>query len=189
MPDDEVSALLARWSAGDKAALDQLTPLIYSELRRIAAYHLRREREDHTLQPTALVHEAFLKLANQPAVNWQSRAHFFAIAARIIRQVLVDYARTGHRDKRGGGVRPMLLDETINIPDRRCLEFVALDDALNGLARLDPQQSQVVELRFFAGLSIEETAEVLHVSRATVNRDWVTARAWLLRELGGHPAN
>jgi RNA polymerase sigma factor (TIGR02999 family) len=182
MSTDDVSALLIRWRSGDREALDQLTPIVYSELRRIAARYLRAERRGHTLQTTALAHEAFLKLARQPPINWQDRAHFFAVAARIIRQILVDYARASHRDKRGGA-KPLVLDEALHISDRRSVELIALDDALEALAKLDPQQSRVVELRFFAGLTVEETAEVLSVSRATVNRDWVTARAWLLREL------
>jgi RNA polymerase sigma-70 factor (ECF subfamily) len=188
MSADAVSELLARWGSGEREALDQLTPLIYDELRKIAARHLRREREGHTLQTTALAHEAFLKLANQPGLDWQNRAHFFAIAARLIRQILVDYARTARRAKRGGGLKTMVLDETLYLADRRSVELIALHDALNGLARLDPQQSRVVELRFFGGLSVEETAEILQVSRATINRDWVTARAWLLRELAREPA-
>jgi RNA polymerase sigma factor (TIGR02999 family) len=187
MSADAISELLARWGSGEREALDQLTPLIYDELRKIAARHLRREREGHTLQTTALAHEAFLKLANQPGLDWQNRAHFFAIAARLVRQILVDYARAGRRVKRGGGLKTLVLDETLAPADRRSVELIALNDALDGLARLDQQQSRVVELRFFGGLSVEETAAVLQVSRATVNRDWVTARAWLLRELGGGP--
>jgi RNA polymerase sigma-70 factor, ECF subfamily len=126
-------------------------------------------------------------LANQPGMDWQNRAHFFAIAARLVRQILVDHARTARREKRGGGLKTLVLDETLHFADRKSVEILALHDALNGLARLDPQQSRVVELRFFGGLSVEETAGILQVSRATVNRDWVTARAWLLRELGGGP--
>src|SRR5204863_9245975 len=134
-------------------------PLVYSEVRLIAARHLRHEREGHTLQATALAHEAFLRLVNQHTVEWQDRAHFFAVAAQIMRRILVDYARATQREKRGGGFRPVLLDETLHISKERSVELIALDDALNGLARLDQQQSRVVELRFFAGLSVEETAE------------------------------
>jgi RNA polymerase sigma factor (TIGR02999 family) len=183
MPDLEITQLLARWRAGDRQALDELTPLVYPELRRIAARHLRRERPGHSLQTTALVHEAYLKLVDQTRVEWQDRAHFFAVAAEVIRRVLVDHARAMHREKRGGGVPPLVLEEALNFSGKKSVELIALDDALNGLAKLDAQQSRVVELRFFAGLTVEETADVLHVSRATVNRDWVTARAWLLREL------
>lgn len=185
MPDDTVTELLVRWRAGDRQALDELTPLVYDELRRIATRHLRRERPDHTLQTTALAHEAYLKLVDQSRVEWQSRAHFFAVAAEIIRRILIDHARAMQRDKRGGGAKPLLLDESLHLSEKKSVELIALDDALNGLAKLDPQQSRVVELRFFAGLTVEETAEVMRISRATVNRDWVTARAWLLRELSG----
>jgi RNA polymerase sigma factor (TIGR02999 family) len=185
MPDDSVTELLTRWRAGDRQALDQLTPLVYVELRRIARRHLRREPAGNSLQTTALVHEAYLKLVDQSRIEWQNRAQFFAVAGELIRRILVDHARARHREKRGGGVMPLALDEELHISDKRSIELMALDDALNGLAKLDRQQSRVVELRFFAGLTVEETAEVLQISRATVNRDWVTARAWLLRELSG----
>ncbi|HEV3331423.1 MAG TPA: sigma-70 family RNA polymerase sigma factor [Bryobacteraceae bacterium] len=185
MPDESVTVLLARWRKGDRQALDELTPLVYDELRRIAARHMRRERPGHTLQTTALAHEAYLKLVDQSRVEWQSRAHFFAVAAEIIRRILIDHARAMQRDKRGGGIKPLLLDESLHLTEKKSVELIALDDALTGLAKLDPQQCRVVELRFFAGLTVEETAEVMRISRATVNRDWVTARAWLMRELSG----
>jgi RNA polymerase sigma factor (TIGR02999 family) len=188
MPNDSVTGLLTRWRAGDRQALDELTPLVYVELRRIARRHLRREPVGNSLQTTALVHEAYLKLVDQSRIEWQNRAQFYAVAGELIRRILVDHARARHRDKRGGAVRTLALDEALHISNKRSVELIALDDALNGLAKLDVQQSRVVELRFFAGLTVEETAEVLQVSRATVNRDWVTARAWLLRELSGAPS-
>ena len=185
----DVTRLLVSWSNGDQQALDQLTPLVYAELRRLAARYLRRERSDHTLQSTALVHEAFLRLVDQRDVRWQNRAHFFGVAAQIIRRILVDYARARQTAKRGSEPCKLSLDEAIGTAERRDMDLIALDDALEGLAKIDPQQSRIVELRFFAGLSIEETAEVLGVSRATVNRDWVTAKAWLFRELTGGAAH
>ena len=173
------------WSKGDQRALEQLTPIVYSELRRLADRHLRRERPNHTLQSTALVHEAWMKLIDQRSVVWQNRAHFFGVAAQLIRRILVDYARNRHAAKRGAHAPKLSLDEAIEVPSQRGLDLMALDDALEGLAKIDPQQSRVVELRFFAGLSIEETAEVLGISPATVKRDWVSAKAWLYREMGG----
>jgi RNA polymerase sigma factor (TIGR02999 family) len=183
MPSGDVTGLLHKWSEGDGAAIDELTPLVYSELRRLAHRFLRHERADHTLRSTELVHEAYLRLIDQKQASWQDRAHFFAVSGQIMRRILVDYARLRHAEKRGGGAATLVLNEAIDLPERRNFELIALDDALDSLAKLDPQQSRVVELRFFAGLSIEETAEALRVSRATVNRDWVTARAWLMREL------
>jgi RNA polymerase sigma factor (TIGR02999 family) len=183
MPPGDVTGLLLKWSQGDQAAVDELTPLVYSELRRLAHRYLRRERADHTLRSAELVHEAYLRLIDQKQASWQNRAHFFAVSGQIMRRILVDYARARQAEKRGGGAATLLLNEAIDLPDQRNFELIALDDALDRLAKLDPQQSRVVELRFFAGLSIEETAEALRVSRATVNRDWVTARAWLVREL------
>jgi RNA polymerase sigma factor (TIGR02999 family) len=185
VPPDDVTGLLRRWTEGDRAAIEQLTPLVYSELRRLARRYLRGERPGHTLQSTELVHEAYLRLVDQEQARWQDRAHFFSVSGQIMRRILVDHARARLRDKRGGGSPLLVLNEAIDMPERRSFELIALDDALEGLARLDPQQARVVELRFFAGLSIEETAEALGVSRATVNRDWVTARAWLLREMAG----
>jgi RNA polymerase sigma factor (TIGR02999 family) len=188
MPPTDVTALLRKWTAGDKSAIDQLTPLIYGELRRLAHRYLRRERRDHTLQSTALVHEAWLRLVDQKQAKWQDRAHFFAVSAQMMRRILVDHARAQHRDKRGGGAQVLALDEAIDLPRERSLELIALDDALHDLARLDARQSQVIELRFFAGLSIDETAEALGISKATANRDWITGRAWLLREMDRRPS-
>lgn len=183
MPPTDVTGLLQKWTAGDTSAMEQLTPLIYDELRRLAHRHLRRERRDHTLQSTALVHEVWLRLVDQKQAKWRDRAHFFAIGSQMIRRILVDHARAQHREKRGGGATMLVLDEAIDLPRQRGLELIALDDALQDLARLDARQSQVIELRFFAGLSIDETAEALGISKATVHRDWITGRAWLLREL------
>jgi RNA polymerase sigma factor (TIGR02999 family) len=184
-PQAGVTQLLLSWSNGDRQALERLTPLVYSELRRLADCYLRRERQGHTLQSTALVHEAWLKLVDQRNVQWQNRAHFFGVAAQLIRRILVDYARNRYAAKRGGGVYKFALEEAIDLPNQRDLDLVALDDALEGLAAVDSQQARIVELRFFAGLSIEETSEVMRVSPATVKRDWVSAKAWLYREMGG----
>ena len=181
----DVTRLLVNWSQGDQRALEQLTPMVYAELRRLADRYLRRERPGHTLQSTALVHEAWMKLIDQHNVQWQNRAHFFGVAAQLIRRILVDYARNRHAAKRGAHACKLSLDEAIAVPQKRDLDLVALDDALEDLSKLDPQQGRIVELRFFAGLSIEETAEVLHISPATVKRDWVTAKAWLFREMSG----
>jgi RNA polymerase sigma factor (TIGR02999 family) len=183
----DVTQLLTNWSNGDKQALEQLIPLVYGELRRLAERYLRRERPGHTLQSTALVHEAWMKLAGQRNVQWQNRAHFFGVAAQLIRRILVDHARNRHAAKRGGHACILSLDDMVETPGRRGLDLVALDDALEGLAKVDARQARMVELRFFAGLSIEETAEVLHVSPATVKREWVSAKAWLYREMGGRP--
>jgi RNA polymerase sigma factor (TIGR02999 family) len=184
----DVTRLLADWSNGDQQALDKLTPLVYEELRRLARRYLRRERPGHTLQSTALVHEAYLKLVDQQNVRWQNRAHFFAIAAQLIRRILVDHARARRTLKRGAEVQKLSLDEAVAAAGSRELDLVALDDALEGLAKIDPRQSRLVELRFFAGLSIEETAEVLNMSPATVKRDWASAKAWLYREVQRHSA-
>lgn len=158
-------------------------PLVYGELRRIAQHYLNNERSDHTLQSTALVHEAYVRLAHQDLPQWQNRAHFFAVAAQLMRQILVDYARSHRASKRGGDVYKLALDDAEEQPQAADLDIVALDDALKTLALMDSQQSKVVELKFFGGLSIEDTAEVLGISPSTVKRDWVTARAWLYREL------
>jgi RNA polymerase sigma factor (TIGR02999 family) len=184
-PSSPVTELLVRWREGDREALEALMPLVYDELRRLAHYYLRQERSDHTLQSTALVHEAYLKLAGQNPPQWQNRAHFFGIAAHVMRQVLVEYARGRDAAKRGGGACRVTLDETIALPQQLDVDVVELDRALTGLAALDPQQSRIVELRFFAGLTIEDTSEVLGISPATVKRDWVTARAWLFRAMTG----
>jgi len=158
-------------------------PLVYGELRRIAQHYLNNERPDHTLQSTALVHEAYVRLTGQALPQWQNRAHFFAVAAQLMRQILVDYARSHRASKRGGNVYKMALDEAEEQPQLFDIDIIALDDALKSLADMDSQQSRVVELKFFGGLSIEDTADVLGVSPSTVKRDWVTARAWLYREL------
>jgi len=161
-------------------------PLVYGELRRLAGAYLRRERSDHTLQSTALVHEAFLRLVNQQEVRWQSRAHFFAIAAQMIRRILVDYARSQRAEKRGSGAVKLALDEALAIPLKTDVDLVTLNEALDQLAQFDARQSRLVELRFFAGLSIEETAEVMQLSPATIKREWNSARAWLFREMSRH---
>jgi RNA polymerase sigma factor (TIGR02999 family) len=182
-PRFEVTELLRQWSDGRPEALDRLLPEIYAELRRLASSYLRRERPDHTLQPTALVHEAFFKLVDQRAVQWQSRAHFFGIAAQAMRRILVDHARAHAADKRGAGERKVSLEDAQIAGKAIDFDVLALDEALSRLAVFDPQQSRVVELRFFGGLTMEETAEVLHISPATVGREWTMARAWLYAEL------
>jgi RNA polymerase sigma factor (TIGR02999 family) len=183
----DVTTLLARWSSGDAGALEQLTPIVYDELRRIARRHLARERKDHTLQSTALVHEAYLRLIGGSGSEYQNRQHFFAVAAQVIRRVLVDHARAVNAAKRGGGAQKIVLEDQpeASAPAENVAEVLALHEALERLAAFDQQQARIVELRYFAGLSIEETAEVIGVSPATVKRDWVMARAWLARELKG----
>jgi len=181
-PSQNVTDLLVAWSNGDPQAFDELMPLIYQELKRMARKHLGRERIGHTLQTKALVNEAYLRLIDQQDVHWQNRAHFFAIAAQMMRRILVDYARSRHVAKRGGGAVPVSLDN-IAVVSGRTSELVALDEALSSLAVFDRRKSQVVELRFFGGLSVDETAEVLKISPNTVMRDWSTAKAWLHREL------
>jgi RNA polymerase sigma factor (TIGR02999 family) len=178
-----VTQLLQRWSGGDSRALDELTPLVYSEVRKLARSYLRRERPNHTLQPTALVNEAYIRLVDQRRVQWQSRAHFFGIAAQMMRRVLVDHARMRQAEKRGSGENAVVLDEALGVSAGRGLDLVRLDDALEALAVLDARQARIVELRFFGELSIEETAEVVQVSPATVKREWAAARTWLRREL------
>ena len=175
----EISEMLLEWSNGHQEVLEELMPLVYDELRRLAAHHLRRERPDHTLQPTALVHEAYLKLVDQTQVRCQSRAHFFGIAANLMRQVLVNHALAHRATKRGGTAIKLTLEEAVGVSKEEGVDLVALDQALSRLAALDPQQSQVVELRFSGGLTIEEAAEVLRVSPATVKREWTLAKAWL----------
>jgi RNA polymerase sigma factor (TIGR02999 family) len=179
----DVTRLLARWGQGDREALDQLTPLVYNELRRLAKAYLRRERPDHTLEGTALVHEAYLRLIDQRQVEWKSRNQFFGLAAELIRRILVDHARARVAAKRGGGNFKLSLDDAIAPPQEKDLDLVALDDALQSLARADAQQSRIVELRYFGGLTIEETAEILDISPATIKRDWVMAKAFLKREM------
>jgi len=180
----QITQLLKQWSNGDAEVLDDLMPLVYIELRRQASGYLRRERSDHTLQPTALINEAYLKLIDQRDVKWQNRAHFFAIAAQAMRRILVDYARERHREKRGGAAENLPIDEALTIVSQeKSVDLVALDEALNKLATFDDRQAKVVELRYFSGLSIDETAEVLNVSNVTVRRDWNMAKAWLHQEI------
>lgn len=180
----EVTELLARFREGDRQAESQLVPLIYGELRRLAYRHLRRERGNHTLQPTALVHEAFLRMLSGPQPEWQSRAHFFGVAARLMRQILVDHARRHQSTKRGGAFERSSFDEELAVYSTdQSAELLALDDALSRLAEQDERQSRIVEMRFFAGLSIEEIGKVLEISPRTVKRDWTMARAWLHREI------
>ena len=180
----KITQMLREWSDGKQEALDNLLPLVYDELHRQAASFLRKERPGHTLQTTALINEAYLKLIDRRDVNWQSRTHFFAVAAQAMRRILVDYARAKHREKRGGdNIKLSLEDATLLAAKEKGIDLIALDQALNKLAKFDAQQARVVELRYFSGLSLEETAEALCVSRATVARDWEAARAWLHREL------
>lgn len=183
MPQQDVTTLLRSWSEGTEEALEELVPMIMAELRRRAAAYLRQERQGHTLQPTALVNEVYLRLVEQQGATWQDRAHFFAVAAQLMRRVLVDNARAHRAEKRGGRLERVELDEARDVGTGHDIDVIALDDALRDLAALDPRQSRVVEMRFFAGLSIEETAEVLGVGHATVSRAWRNARAWLAREL------
>jgi RNA polymerase sigma-70 factor (ECF subfamily) len=180
----EVSTLLHAWSGGDQSALDRLTPIVYEELRRLARRYLKREHTGHSLQTTALVNEAYMRLVDYKRMQWQDRAHFFAVSSQVMRRILVEHARR-HNLKRGGDVQHLSLEEAALVGDDRAADLVALDDAMNSLARQDPRKVQVVEMRFFGGLSVEETAEVLKVSPVTVMRDWSTARAWLYRELTG----
>ena len=178
-----VSELLVRWKHGQQEALQALLPLVYDELRRLAHHHLQAERAGHTLQSTALVHEAYLRLVEQEPLRLDNRAHFFAVASHFMRQILVDYARKHHAAKRGANNLTLTLDEAIALPKKRELDLVALDDALSRLAARDARQSRIVEMRFFGGLSIHETSQALKVSPATVKREWTVARAWLYREL------
>ena len=182
----DITQLLMEWNGGDRAALEKLMPLVYAELRGIARRHLRRESDMRTLQTTALVHEAYLKLIDQTRANWQNRAQFFGVAANIMRRILIDHARKRLRHKRGGDVFKVSLDDgSIDASDERASELVALDEALNRLAAEDPQKARLVELRYFGGLSIEETAEVLGISTATVTRQWRILKAWLYKEIVG----
>ena len=179
----DVTRLLARWTDGDEAALQQLIPIVHEELRRLAQRQMAGERPGHTLQPTALVNEAYLRLVNLKEMQWQNRAHFFAMAARLMRRILVDFARSRGYQKRGGGAKQVSFTEALKVAEVQATDVVALNDALEALADVDERKSRVVELRFFGGLSIEETAEVLNVSRETVKRDWTFAKLWLLRHL------
>lgn len=185
---NNITVMLKAWSEGDENAADRLMPLVYDGLRRIAAQYLRKERGDHTFQPTALVHEAYLKLIDVSNANWQNRAHFFAAASTMMRHILVDHARARRTDKRGGEFQRIELDEAVSFSDRtgeKNLDVLALDEALTKLAEFDEQQSRIVELRFFGGLTVEETAEVLRVSPATVKREWSLAKAWLYGKING----
>lgn len=198
-PQQEVTELLVAWSDGDRAALDALMPVVYDELRRLARNHLSRERSDHTLQTTALVHEAYLRLIDQRSVNWQNRAQFFGIAAQMMRRILINHAKDRHAQKRqayaakvsldeivSGSLDQTMrvsLDEAVSFFEKREVDLMALDEALNGLAALDPQQAQIVELRFFGGLTIEEVSKVLDISPATTKREWDSAKLWLRRKL------
>src|SRR5712691_764229 len=181
----EVTKLLKAWSDGDQSALDKLMPLVYEELHRLAHQHMRREKPGHLLQTSALINEAYLRLVDEQQVNWQNRTHFFGIAARLMRRILVDEARKRNSAKRGGTMIQVLLHEAMTVPEEQAANVVALDDALTILAKKDSRQSEIVELRFFGGLSIEETAELLKVSPGTVMRDWTFARAWLRNEMSG----
>ncbi len=179
----EITQLLVAWNNGDAEALEQLTPLVQAELHRLAKRYMAGERQGHILQTTALVNEAFMRLVDWRSVEWRNRAHFFGLAAQIMRRILVDFARASHREKRGGGALQVSLSEADNFAQEKSADLVALDDALNALEKLDPRQARGVELRFFAGLTLEETAEALNVSLSTVRRDWSLAEAWLFREL------
>jgi RNA polymerase sigma factor (TIGR02999 family) len=179
-----VTELLLAWGRGEQAALDQLVPLVHAELRRIARHYMAGERKGHTLQTTALVNEAFLRLVDSQKVRWQNRAHFFSVSAQLMRRILVDHARSRRYQKRGGGAQKVTLDEALVGTEKGGQHLVALDDALKALDQLDPRKAKVVELKFFGGLSVEETAEVLQVSPDTVLRDWRLAKAWLRREMG-----
>jgi RNA polymerase sigma-70 factor (ECF subfamily) len=182
-PTNEITAQLLAWNQGDASALERLIPAVYQELRRMADRYLRQENSGHTLQPTALVHEAYLRLIDQTQVEWQNRAHFFGVAAQMMRRILVDHAKAKHRDKRGGGAFKLSFDEVADYTHERAAEMVALDDALQSLAAFDERKSRVVELRYFGGLNIEESAQVLDISPNTVLRDWNMAKAWLYQEL------
>jgi RNA polymerase sigma factor (TIGR02999 family) len=182
-PPQDVTKLLLAWNDGDQVARDELMSVVYQELRRLAHHYMRRESPGHTLQTSGLVNEAFLRLVDQRDVQWRNRAHFFGIAAQMMRRILVDYARSRRYAKRGGGIPNLSLEEALIVSDERTAEVVALDETLQRLAEIDPRKSRIVELRFFGGLSIEETAEVLAVSPGTVMRDWTLAKAWLRREM------
>ena len=185
----EVTRLLVDWRQGDQAAFEQLIPLVHDELRRVAHRHMAHERAGHTLQATALVNEAYMRLIDIRRVNWQDRAHFFAMSSRLMRRILVDFARSKGYQKRGGGAQKVTLDEALIVSQDARHDLVAIDDALNALGVVDARKAQVVEMRFFGGLSVEETAEALKVSVDTVMRDWKLAKAWLLRELAGKDAS
>ena len=178
----EITQLLKNWSDGDKAALDELVPLVYPELRRLARAYMGKERTGHTLQTSALINEAYLRLVNHESVDWQNRTHFFAVAAQVMRHILVDHARKYRYQKRGGGAEHIPLDEMATLCDEQAAELIALDDALQRLAAIDLRKSQIVELRFFGGLTVDETAEVMKLAPITIMREWRTAKAWLSKE-------
>lgn len=180
---DEITLLLLRWSRGDQAALNQLMPYVYEQLHKVAHGYLRRERPDHTLQPTALINEAYLRLVKQDFPEWQSRRHFYGVAAQLMRQILVEHARTRTADKRGGGARKLSLDDALIFSDEKAAELIALDDALVTLAKFDPRKVRIIELRFFGGLSLEETADSCELSVATITHEMRLAKAWLRREM------
>jgi RNA polymerase sigma factor (TIGR02999 family) len=185
----EITQLLQMWGAGDEGALETLMPLVYEELRQAARRCMARQRPDHPLQTTALVNEAYLRLVNFREVSWRDRAHFFAVCAKLMRRILIDFARSRHYEKRGGGAHRVSLNEALVVSPQTPAALLALDDALTNLAALDPRKSQVVELRFFGGLSVKETGEVLKVSEETVQRDWRLAKLWLLREIRGEKSH
>jgi RNA polymerase sigma factor (TIGR02999 family) len=179
----EITRILKSWSGGNREAMDDLMPLVYDELRKVAAQYLRRQRTDHTLQPTALVNEAYLKLIDLSDVDWQDRAHFFAFASQVMRHILVDYARRQGREKRGGDAQKLSLEESVGYTTQTEVNLLCLDEALHKLETIDKQQSKIVELRFFGGLTVEETGIVLHISPATVKREWRIAKAWLFKRM------
>jgi RNA polymerase sigma factor (TIGR02999 family) len=179
----EVTLLLSALTHGDEGAASKLMPVVYNELRRLAGSYMRRERADHTLQATALVHEAYIRLIDQRSVNWQSRAHFFGVSAQLMRRILIDHARGHTREKRGGDQKKVSLEDVVLFAERQADELLAVDDSLNALAKIDPRQARVVELRFFGGLSVEEAADVLGVSPKTIKREWSVAKAWLAADL------
>jgi RNA polymerase sigma factor (TIGR02999 family) len=179
----DITRILRAWSGGNRDAVDDLMPLVYDELHKVAAQYLRKQRPDHTLQPTALVNEAYLKLIDISTVSWEDRAHFFAVASQTMRHVLVDHARGRNREKRGGGAQKVSLDEAVSFANSQEVDLLLLDDAMRELAAIDAQQSRIVELRFFGGLTVEETAVVLHISPATVKREWRIAKAWLHKRM------
>ena len=182
-PPNEITERLIAWGAGDRAALDQLLPVVYQELRRMAGNYLRQENPGHTLQPTALVHEAWLRLIDQARVDWRNRAQFFGVAAQMMRRILVDHAKAKHREKRGGDAVKLSIDDVINLSRERAADLLALDDALDELTRVDERKSRVVELRYFGGFTVEEIAQILEVSPETVMRDWKLAKAWLYQQI------
>jgi RNA polymerase sigma factor (TIGR02999 family) len=188
-PPSQVTQLLVNWGQGDSQSLEALIPLVYDELRRQARRYLRRERPDHTLQSTALVHEAYVRLVDQRQANWRNRSQFFGVAAQLMRRILVDHARSRLAVKRGAGVPKLAIAEEVAALEMRNVDLIALDTCLSELEKLDPQQSRIVELRFFSGLSIEDTADALGISTATVKRDWALAKAWLYREINGSAAS